>query len=166
MNAQNVSYTADGNCAVFAYPFPVFEPLDIEVVIDGIVQTAGFTLLGDGANSGGAVRFDTAPASGKAVMLRRAGKVQVSATDAPGFLEAKLVAGANVTVTPTSDSAGEHLVIAGASVASCLAVGNPGVTLGAVGVQFPESGKALIHTRGRRRADRVFFCLCLCLCLW
>jgi len=112
MNAQSVTYIADGSTAVFDFPFPVFEPLEIEVVVDGTIQVSGFTLRGDGGNHGGAVRFDTAPASGQTVILRRTGKVQVSGTDAPGFLEAKLVAGTNIAITPTTDANGEHLVIA------------------------------------------------------
>ncbi|MBV5324505.1 MAG: hypothetical protein J0626_04115, partial [Rhodospirillaceae bacterium] len=112
MNAQSVSYTGDGTTSAFAFPFPTFEPLEIEILLDGVVQVTGFTLLGDGANSGGAVVFATAPASGKAVILRRTGKAQVSGTDAPGFLAAKIVAGANVSITQTSDINGEHLSIA------------------------------------------------------
>jgi hypothetical protein len=112
MNAQSVSYTGNGSITTFAFPFPVFEPLEIEILIDGAVQVSGFTLLGDGANSGGAVVFATAPANGKTVILRRTGKTQVSGTDAPGFLDAKIVAGANVSVTKTTDANGEHLSIA------------------------------------------------------
>lgn len=112
MNAQSISYTADGTTAVFAFPFPVFEPLEIEVLINGTVQVSGFTLLGKGSDESAAIQFATAPASGAAIVLRRAGHVQVSGTDAPGFLDVKLVAGANASITATSDAAGEHLVIA------------------------------------------------------
>jgi len=113
MNAQSVTYTADGSTTVFAFTFPVFEPQDMDVLLNTVVQTTGYTILGgEGANSGGAVRFDTAPASGQTVILRRTGKVQVSGTDAPGFLEAKVLAGANISVSKTTDANGEHLVIA------------------------------------------------------
>jgi hypothetical protein len=99
MTPQSISYTANGTCTAFPYGFPVFEDMELEVLIDGVLQTSGYTLVGDGANTGGAVVFAAAPASGTAIVLRRAGKVQVSGSDAPGFLADKVVAGANVTVT-------------------------------------------------------------------
>lgn len=112
MTPQSVTYSAVGTCTTFGFDFPVFEPADLEVLLNGAVQTSGFTLLGAGSPEGGAVRFATAPSAGTAVTLRRTGKVQVSDSDAPGFLEAKVVAGAHITVTKTTDAAGEHLSIA------------------------------------------------------
>ena len=113
MNAQSVSYTGDGNTAVYLFPFLIEETLDLEILVNGITQNSGYAILGgEGANIGGAVRFDTAPSNGSAIILRRTGKVQVSPTDAPGFLEAKLAAGSNVTITPSSDASGQHLIIA------------------------------------------------------
>lgn len=113
MIPQSVSYSADGVCAVFGFSFAVLEASEIEVLLDGIVQAGGYAILGgEGVAPGGAVRFATAPAMGAAVTLRRTGKVQVSGSDAPGFLEAKIVAGSHITVTKTGDSSGEHLSIA------------------------------------------------------
>ena len=113
MNAQSVSYTGDGNTAVYLFPFLIEESLDLEVLVNSVTQTSGYAILGgEGANIGGAVRFGIAPGNGSAIILRRTGKVQVSPTDAPGFLDAKLAAGNNVTITPSSDASGQHLVIA------------------------------------------------------
>lgn len=112
MIPQSVTYSADGTCATFGFDFPVFEPTDLDVLLNGTVQSSGFTLLGASSPDGGAVRFASAPTSGTAITLRRTGKVQVSGSDAPSFLEAKVLAGAHIAVTKTSDSAGEHLTIA------------------------------------------------------
>lgn len=112
MTPQSVTYSADGICTTFGFDFAVFEPADLEVLLNGTIQTSGFTLLGASSPEGGAVRFASAPSAGTSVTLRRTGKVQVSGSDAPGFLEAKVVAGDHITVTKTSDAAGEHLAIA------------------------------------------------------
>ncbi|MBI3446478.1 MAG: hypothetical protein HY055_14250 [Magnetospirillum sp.] len=113
MNPQSITYSADGLCATFGFAFPVLDGADLEVSLNGTVQTGGYTVLGgEGITPGGAVVFASAPAIGNAVTLRRTGKVQVSGSDAQGFLEAKIVAGANVSVTKTSDANGEHLSIA------------------------------------------------------
>lgn len=112
MTPQSVTHIANGTTVTFAFPFAVFEALDIEVLMNGAVQSAGYTLLGLGSSEGGAVSFSFAPADGTTIILRRTGRVQVSGSDAPGFLEAKVLAGAHIAVTKTYDADGEHLTIA------------------------------------------------------
>lgn len=63
-------HTANGVTTVFTYTFKVLTSGDLEVSLDGAVQTTGFTVSGIGANSG-SVTFTTAPASGVVVVLRR-----------------------------------------------------------------------------------------------
>lgn len=65
-------YAADGTQTAFTYPFPVFEISDLEVRLDGAVQSTGFSVSGAGESEGGTVTFETAPAAGTVVLLRRA----------------------------------------------------------------------------------------------
>lgn len=69
--APRVHYAADGAQTVFIYPFPIFEISDLELRVDGVVQTDGFQVTGAGASEGGTVVFATAPAAGRQVLLRR-----------------------------------------------------------------------------------------------
>lgn len=66
-----VHYAADGALTVFAYPFPIFEPEELEVRIDGLPQSGGFAVRGAGASEGGTVVFDAPPGAGRHVLLRR-----------------------------------------------------------------------------------------------
>src|SRR5690242_12813243 len=69
--APRVQYLTDGTQASFTYPFPVFEDADLEVRLDGLVLASGYTVTGAGASEGGSVVFDTPPAAGCRVTLRR-----------------------------------------------------------------------------------------------
>lgn len=69
--APLVRYLADGETAIFEYPFPVFASEDISVYFDGARQFSGFTIAGAGATAGGTVTFDTAPVNGLVVMIER-----------------------------------------------------------------------------------------------
>ena len=69
--APRVHYVADGVQTSFTYPFPIFEDADMEVRLDGLVLTAGYTVAGAGSSGGGSVVFDVAPAAGHLVTLRR-----------------------------------------------------------------------------------------------
>ncbi|MCQ4159773.1 phage tail fiber protein [Roseomonas sp. GC11] len=70
--APRIQYAASGAQTVFIYPFPIFEASDMEVQLDGVVQPDGYAVTGAGESEGGTVVFDTAPASGVVVTLRRA----------------------------------------------------------------------------------------------
>ena len=69
--APRVHYVASGGQNVFIYPFPIFEPNDIEVRVDGLLLGTGYTVAGAGTSTGGTVAFDVAPSIGTRVLLRR-----------------------------------------------------------------------------------------------
>lgn len=66
-----IQYTGDGAQTLFTYPFPIFQAADMEVCLDDVKQATGFTVNGAGQSAGGDVTFDTAPANGMVVTLRR-----------------------------------------------------------------------------------------------
>ena len=74
--APRVQYQADGVLSDFAYPFPIFKDADLEVYLGETPQTAGFTVIGAGQSSGGAVSFTTPPVNGVLVTLRRKLSIQ------------------------------------------------------------------------------------------
>jgi len=67
----HVQYYADGVQTGFDYPFPVFGTDDLQVFLDNGSITAGYVVTGAGTSTGGSVQFDTAPAAGRVVPLRR-----------------------------------------------------------------------------------------------
>lgn len=66
-----VQYVADGVQASFTYPFPIFEPADLQVLLDGVPQSGGYTVAGAGNSTGGSATLDTPPRAGTRVTLRR-----------------------------------------------------------------------------------------------
>jgi hypothetical protein len=62
---------ADGAKSVFSFPFPVFKASDIEVRANSTLVTTGYTVVGEGSSTGGAVIFANAPANGVRITLRR-----------------------------------------------------------------------------------------------
>lgn len=71
--APRVRYMADGTTSLFSYPFPVFSVADLEVYIDGALQTpeTDYAVAGAGMRAGGMVTFTEAPAENAAVTLVR-----------------------------------------------------------------------------------------------
>lgn len=69
--APRVQYVADGTQAAFTYPFPIFEPADLQVLLDGVPQSGGYTVAGAGNSDGGSATLDTPPRTGTRVTLRR-----------------------------------------------------------------------------------------------
>ena len=66
-----IQYNTDGVQTDFIYPFAIFKDQDIEVYLDDIQQTAGFSVTGAGSSDGGSVVFDSAPAQNSLLTLRR-----------------------------------------------------------------------------------------------
>ncbi len=66
-----IQAVADGSRTIFTFPFPVFEAADLEVHVGTGVMTSGYTVVGEGSSTGGAVAFATAPTAGSRVTLRR-----------------------------------------------------------------------------------------------
>ncbi|WP_426959268.1 phage tail fiber protein [Muricoccus radiodurans] len=69
--APRVHYVADGVQTAFTYPFPVFEPEDLELRIDGLLTPAGYAVLGAGSSEGGLVVMAAPPAAGARLVIRR-----------------------------------------------------------------------------------------------
>lgn len=69
--APRVHYAADGAQTTFVFPFPIFQPADLEIRINGLRVAGGYTVRGAGASEGGSVVFAMAPAAGALVALRR-----------------------------------------------------------------------------------------------
>jgi hypothetical protein len=66
-----IQYAADGSQTQFSYPFPIFVEDDLEVYTGDNKEISGYSVLGAGTSYGGSVTFDTPPASGVVVTLRR-----------------------------------------------------------------------------------------------
>lgn len=64
-------YTGNGVTTVFAYGFRVFAAADLQVLLNGVVQSTGFTVSGVNSPGGGNVTFTSAPASGASITLIR-----------------------------------------------------------------------------------------------
>ncbi|WP_043745559.1 hypothetical protein [Paramagnetospirillum magneticum] len=62
---------ADGAKSVFSFPFPIFKAADIEVRANSTLLTSGYSVVGEGSSTGGAVIFTAAPANGVRITLRR-----------------------------------------------------------------------------------------------
>jgi len=67
------SSTGNGVTTVFPYAFKILRNADLEVLVDGVVQTltTHYTVSGAGTDGGGDVTFLSAPASGAIVVRRR-----------------------------------------------------------------------------------------------
>ena len=63
--------TGNGATTVFPYNFRILTSADLQVALDGIVQSSGYTVSGVGDAAGGNVTFTTAPASGVQVLRQR-----------------------------------------------------------------------------------------------
>jgi hypothetical protein len=66
-----IQYAADGSQTQFSYPFPIFVENDLEVFTGDTKEISGYSVLGAGNSYGGSITFDTPPASGVVVTLRR-----------------------------------------------------------------------------------------------
>ena len=66
-----IQYAADGSQTQFSYPFPIFVEDDLEVYTGDTKEISGYSVLGAGNSYGGSITFDTPPASGVVVTLRR-----------------------------------------------------------------------------------------------
>lgn len=66
-----IQAVGDGVQTEFVYPFPIFKNTDLEVYLDEVLQTAGFSITGAGVSEGGSVFFTLAPAQNVIVTLRR-----------------------------------------------------------------------------------------------
>lgn len=70
-SAVFVKYTANGATTVFAYPFKLQSTAQLDVLIDDVIQSSGFTVSGVGNDGGGNTTFGVAPTNGAIVYFRR-----------------------------------------------------------------------------------------------
>src|SRR6185312_15016999 len=70
VTATNAFTTATGNGAATVFPFTFFapDPSQVEVTVNGLIQTSGFSVIAN-PGAGGSVTFDTAPANGAAILM-------------------------------------------------------------------------------------------------
>lgn len=66
-----IRYTGDNSTVAFTYPFVLNDTAHMEVTLDGVVQSTGFTTVGVAPTVGGTVTFSVAPATDVIVGLRR-----------------------------------------------------------------------------------------------
>ena len=71
-----VQYAADGVQKLFTYTFPVFEPENLQVYIEEILQVGTYVASGVGASHGGSVTFTDPPPAGARITIRRLLPVQ------------------------------------------------------------------------------------------
>lgn len=66
------SWTGDGSTTVYAYPYPFITKEDIEVYLDGVLQSDGYSIQTlSSYNNGANIIFDSAPEDGVIVLIRR-----------------------------------------------------------------------------------------------
>jgi hypothetical protein len=70
---NRVSYTGTGALITFAYTFKIFVNTDLQVYVNSVLQTltTDYTVSGVGADGGGNVTFNVAPANGAVVLIVR-----------------------------------------------------------------------------------------------
>ena len=66
-----VQYLADGVQTLFLFPFPIFDAGNLQVFLDDNLQSGTYTAAGVGASHGGSVSFQTPPAAGMRITIRR-----------------------------------------------------------------------------------------------
>jgi len=66
-----VQYRADGLRREFLFPFAIFADANLEVYLESEQVLSGFTVQGAGESDGGSIVFDSPPAAGALVTLRR-----------------------------------------------------------------------------------------------
>jgi hypothetical protein len=69
--ASRIDHTADGEAVEFTWDFVTYLKTDVEVLVDGVTQTEGFTVVLDADRSGGTVTFTAPPADGATVRIQR-----------------------------------------------------------------------------------------------
>lgn len=65
------SYTGNGVTTTFNFPYLFYADTDLEVYVDSVLQTSGYSITGAGDISGGNVIFTTAPASSTSIVISR-----------------------------------------------------------------------------------------------
>jgi len=69
-STNRVNYTGNGVTVAFSFPYITYEETDIQVYLDSVLQSSGYTVTGAGT-AAVTVTFDTAPASDVAILIKR-----------------------------------------------------------------------------------------------
>ena len=56
-----ISYTGDGTTTEYVFAFPFFQVADVQVALDNVKQTSGYTVVPNDDLTGGRVIFEVAP---------------------------------------------------------------------------------------------------------
>lgn len=116
-----VEYTANGTSNVFPFPFAIETEADCQVLVGGVPQSGDYCIRGQGSIDGGAVVFDSAPATGLVITLRRRSDLRINAVDAEGgYLADKLVAGDNIILKTVTQDGVQRLQITGTDTIDAL----------------------------------------------
>jgi hypothetical protein len=67
---NRVNYTGNGVTVALSFPYIVYDEADLEVYLDGVLQSSGYSVAGVGTASV-TVTFDTAPLSGVSILIKR-----------------------------------------------------------------------------------------------
>lgn len=65
------AHIANGVTTLFGFDFQLLDAADLQVSLDGAVQSTGFSIAGIGVQSGGSITFAVAPASNVLVEIQR-----------------------------------------------------------------------------------------------
>jgi hypothetical protein len=71
-----IQFVGNGISQQFVYPFAIFRQEDIEVYLNDVEQSSGFSVSGAGSSVGGTVTFSVPPGVGVIVTLRRSLAIQ------------------------------------------------------------------------------------------
>ncbi len=67
---NRVNYTGNGVTTVFSFPYIFYADADLDVYIDSVLQSSGYTVTGAGTTTG-TITFSVAPAVDEAILIRR-----------------------------------------------------------------------------------------------
>lgn len=151
-----VNYNADGVSSVYPFPFAIETEADCLVLVNGVLQSGGYSVRGQGSIDGGAVVFDSAPVEGRNITIRRRGEIAASAVDAaPGYLADKLKAGDNITLTTETAPGGAQQVRIDSDVAFEDVAGKLKAGDNIVFTTVVENGASLLRIDGKSATEQM-----------
>ncbi|MEM0951939.1 MAG: hypothetical protein AAGI66_07335 [Cyanobacteria bacterium P01_H01_bin.74] len=74
------NHTGDGTTTNFSFGFKAAASTDVQVYVDNVLQTSGYTVVFNSGNNGGSVNFTAAPASSAAISIRWNGRIPAGDT--------------------------------------------------------------------------------------
>lgn len=89
-STNRITYTGDGSTPSFALPYLVYDATHVQVYLDAVLQSTGYTVSGVGSASGVTVTFAPAPALNVTIVLQRVVPLtQLAIYDVAGAFPAK-----------------------------------------------------------------------------